>query len=127
MSTAPRPHTSPSMSSPPNGSCRQPSGFTGTTSVWPMSSSVGASGSRALDARDEARAPGRGLVALDVEPGAFEVGLRAGPTLRTSCPDVVGAVVHARVADEVLQEIGDLVGRDRVAHARVGLFDRAAI
>ena len=45
MSTAPRPHTSPSMSSPPKGSWRQWSGFTGTTSVWPMSSSVGAVGS----------------------------------------------------------------------------------
>ena len=33
MSTAPRPHTSPSISSPPNGSCRQPSRLTGTTSV----------------------------------------------------------------------------------------------
>lgn len=30
---APQPHTSPSMSSPPNGSCDQPDGFTGTTSV----------------------------------------------------------------------------------------------
>ena len=45
MSTAPRPHTSPSISSPPKGSWRQPSGFTGTTSVWPISSSVGAVGS----------------------------------------------------------------------------------
>ena len=33
MSTAPRPHTSPSISSPPNGSCRQRSALTGTTSV----------------------------------------------------------------------------------------------
>ena len=45
MSTAPRPHTSPSTTSPPNGSRRQPSGFAGTTSVWPISNSVGAVGS----------------------------------------------------------------------------------
>ena len=42
---APRPHTSPSISSPPNGSRDQPSGLTGTTSVWPIRHSVGASGS----------------------------------------------------------------------------------
>ena len=36
MSTAPRPHTSPSMSSPPKGSCFHPDAVTGTTSVWPM-------------------------------------------------------------------------------------------
>ena len=45
MSMAPRPHTSPSISSPPNGSRDQPSGFTGTTSVWPIRHSAGASGS----------------------------------------------------------------------------------
>ena len=45
MSMAPRPHTSPSTSSPPNGSRDQPSGFTGTTSVWPIRHSVGAVGS----------------------------------------------------------------------------------
>src|ERR671923_84413 len=44
MSTAPRPHTSPSTSSPPNGSRRQRSALTGTTSVWPISTSVGAVG-----------------------------------------------------------------------------------
>ena len=42
---APRPHTSPSISSPPNGSWVQPSGLTGTTSVWPIRHSVGAVGS----------------------------------------------------------------------------------
>ncbi len=33
MSTAPRPHTNPSTSSPENGSRLHPSGLTGTTSV----------------------------------------------------------------------------------------------
>ena len=75
MSTAPRPHTSPSMSSPPNGSWRQPSGLTGTTSVWPISSSVGRGRVGALDAGHEAGATGRRLVALEVEAGALEVGL----------------------------------------------------
>ena len=46
MSTAPRPHTNPSTSSPPNASRLHPSWFTGTTSVWPMSSKLGADGSR---------------------------------------------------------------------------------
>ena len=41
MSTAPRPHTKPSITSPENGSRDQPSGFTGTTSVWPMSNRLG--------------------------------------------------------------------------------------
>ena len=42
MSIAPRPHTSPSTSSPPNGSRVQPDGVTGTTSVWPIRHRVGA-------------------------------------------------------------------------------------
>ena len=45
MSIAPRPHTSPFTSSPPNGSRVQVFGFTGTTSVWPMRHRVGAVGS----------------------------------------------------------------------------------
>ena len=45
MSTAPRPQIMPSSSSAANGSRDQPSTFTGTTSVWPMSISVGAVGS----------------------------------------------------------------------------------
>ena len=58
MSTAPRPHTSPSISSPPNGSCRQPSGVTGTTSVWPIRHSDGRGRIGAWDAGDE-RGPAR--------------------------------------------------------------------
>ena len=42
MSMAPRPQTMPSTSSAANGSRCQPDGVTGTTSVWPMSRSVGA-------------------------------------------------------------------------------------
>ena len=45
MSTAPRPQTSPSTTSPSNGSRLQPSGFTGTTSVWPIRHREGAAGS----------------------------------------------------------------------------------
>ena len=69
MSIAPRPQTSPSMTSPPNGSSRQPSGLTGTTSVWPIRHSEGASGSvPSMRATIESR-PGTGREALDVEPG----------------------------------------------------------
>jgi len=46
MSMAPRPHTMPSISSPPNGSRCHPDGVTGTTSVCPIKSKVGALGSR---------------------------------------------------------------------------------
>ena len=42
MSVAPRPHTIPSTRSPEKGSRLQPDALTGTTSVCPMSSSVGA-------------------------------------------------------------------------------------
>ena len=43
MSTAPRPQTSPSISSPPKGSCAQPSAVSaGTRSVWPINASDGA-------------------------------------------------------------------------------------
>ena len=57
MSTAPRPHTSPSTSSPPNGSRDQPSASSaGTTSVCPRRANDGASGSDpAMRATNEAR------------------------------------------------------------------------
>ncbi len=45
MSMAPRPHTVPSISSPPKGSWRQSSPLAGTTSVWPRRVSDGADGS----------------------------------------------------------------------------------
>ncbi len=45
MSTAPRPQTKPSTSSPAKGSRRHPIGFTGTTSVCPISVNDGADGS----------------------------------------------------------------------------------
>jgi hypothetical protein len=45
MSMAPRPHTTPSISSPPKGSCRQSSLLAGTTSVCPNQVSEGAVGS----------------------------------------------------------------------------------
>ena len=45
MSMAPRPHTTPSISSPPKGSWVQSSGLAGTTSVCPSRVSDGAVGS----------------------------------------------------------------------------------
>ena len=73
MSTAPRPQTSPSTSSPPNGSRCQPSAFTGTTSVWPISSSVGAVGSLPSMRATRLSRPGCAVVALEVEAGVAEV------------------------------------------------------
>ena len=46
MSIAPRPQTNPSAISAPNGSRDQPSSVTGTTSVWPIRSRLGASDRR---------------------------------------------------------------------------------
>ena len=110
MSIAPRPQTSPSTSSPPNGSCRQPASLAGTTSVWPINSSDGGVGLPTLDARDQARPTGCGLVALDVDARAGQVGLEQIGAAHLA-PGGRRAVVHARVADQVLQEVGDL-GRD---------------
>ncbi len=60
MSTAPRPQTIPSTSSPPNGSRDHPSAFTGTTSVWPISSREGAFGSEPSILASTLRRPGWG-------------------------------------------------------------------
>ena len=60
MSMAPRPQTTPSTSSPPNGSRCQSSALAGTTSVWPRRVSEGADGSEpSILATSEAR-PGAG-------------------------------------------------------------------
>src|SRR3954464_9141019 len=85
MSTAPRPHTSPSTSSPPNGSRSQPSGFTGTTSVWPISRRRGVRGPRRrarggrgpppLGGGGGVGPPGLRLVGLDVDRRALEEAL----------------------------------------------------
>ena len=75
----------------------------------------------AFDARDEARSSRRGFEPLTIEPAPFEVGLeqiRAAHLVARG----VGAVVHARVSDEVLQKIGHLVGHETRPYARVGLF-----
>ena len=96
MSTAPRPHTSPSTSSPPNGSWRQPSALTGTTSVWPISSSVGAVGSRALDAGDEVRPARARLVASRGRARCPRGTSRSTSALRVSLPDsAVPSLTHA--------------------------------
>ena len=66
----------------------------------------------ALDAGDEAGAAGRpvGLVDLDVEAAALQVGAQhvAGAHLLAGGD---GAVVHALVADELLQQLHGLAGQ----------------
>ena len=103
------PHTSPSTSSPPNGSRCHPLGVTGTTSVWPMRHSVGAVGSepsmRATSeraARRRARSP-RGRHRRP--RGSRAAGRRCAPRRPTR-----GAVVDALVADELLQQLGHFAG-----------------
>ena len=110
MSTAPRPHTKPSTISPPNGSRLQPSGFTGTTSVWPIRRSDRRVGVGALDAGDEARAARLRLEALEVEPAARRGTPRAGRRCAPRSPDsTVPSLTHC-VADQLLEEVGDLGG-----------------
>ena len=60
MSMAPRPHTSPSMSSPPKGSWVQSAALAGTTSVWPSSVSDGADGSVPASLATSVVRPGEG-------------------------------------------------------------------
>ena len=86
MSTAPRPQTSPSMSSPPNGSCFQRSGLTGTTSVWPISSSDGASGFVPSMRATTLVRPGSGSNVWRSSPGPSSTWVRTS-ALRTSYPD----------------------------------------
>ena len=69
MSTAPRPQTSPSMSSPANGSCRHPEGVTGTTSVCPMRWSDGAFGSLPSIRSTRLARPGTGSYRFISTPG----------------------------------------------------------
>ena len=68
----------------------------------------------ALDSGDQVCPAGDGLEALEVEPGAFEVG---GEDIgaRRLAARLLGAVVHASIADELLQELGHFPGG--VVHA----------
>src|SRR5215467_12660365 len=116
MSTAPRPHTSPFTSSPPKGSRVQCSGVTGTTSVWPMRQRVGAAGSVPSMRATRLRRPGA-LVDLDVEPALAEVGTQEIAVAHLLAR-FHAAVVHARVADHVLQELHRLVGEGVVHGGR---------
>ena len=105
MSIAPRPHTSPSISSPPNGSSDQPSGLTGTTSVCPIRHSVGASGSLpSIRATVDVR-PGREAELLDVDAGPLEVLLQQLGVAHLAT-GVGRAVVDALVADQRLEQLG---------------------
>ena len=108
MSTAPRPHTKPSTTSAPNGSRLHPSGFTGTTSVWPISMSDGASGSVPSMRRHQALAPRLRLEDLVVARAREVPGEQVDAAGLLTRRD--GAVVHALVADEQLQQVGDLGG-----------------
>ena len=60
MSMAPRPHTTPSISSPPKGSWDQSAALAGTTSVWPSRVNEGASGSVPVSLATRVLRPGEG-------------------------------------------------------------------
>ena len=103
MSTAPRPHTSPSMSSPPNGSWLPVVGVHRHDVGVAHQQQRRRGGIGALDAGDEARATRRGLEGLEVEHRALEVAASRS-ALRTSPPELA-SVVDAGVADEGLEEL----------------------
>ena len=58
MSTAPRPHSSPSLMTPSKGSTLQSSAAAGTTSVWPWTTRAGACGSEPLTRATRLARPG---------------------------------------------------------------------
>ena len=77
-------------------------------------------GVAALDAGDEAGPTRRRLVALDVQTRAVEVTCQQVRAADLA-PRFARAVVDARVADEVLQQVGDLGGRIGHGTARSGV------
>src|SRR5581483_3608129 len=138
MSTAPRPQTNPSTSSPENGSRLHPSGLTGTTSVWPMRRRLGASGSLPSMRVTRLVRPGWGSYRSTSSPAVPRYASRAS-TLRVSCPDsgcpsltqalririwsrwVVSAVVSAAVPVTLLRVPGSAgtgPGRPRARSGR---------
>ena len=114
MSTAPRPQTQPSCTSPENGCRCQSSASAGTTSRWPWRSSAGRSRSvLAGDAGDDAGPLGARFEhgGLDADVGEERGHVLGGLALaRSGIITPVGRVD----ADEVGADLGDLVlgGRD---------------
>ena len=110
MSTAPRPHTSPSMSSPAER-IMAPVLAVGRHDVGVAEEQErGGFGVGALDPGHERGAAGTGLVDLEVQARSFEHGPDhlAAPGLLAR---LRGAVVHAGVADELLEQLGHLAGQ----------------
>ena len=69
MSTAPRPQTTPSRTSPEKGCTLQSAGSAGTTSRWPWTSSASARRVGALDPGDDVGAARGALQQRRLEPG----------------------------------------------------------
>src|SRR5215470_16050047 len=86
MSVAPRPHTMPSSRSPLKGSRSQPAGLTGTTSVCPISISVGAWGSLPWMRVRRLTRPGAAVKRSKDSPAPERYASRAS-ALRTSWPE----------------------------------------
>ncbi len=116
MSSAPRPHTSPFTSSPPNGIARPVLEGHGHDVGVAHQAEGGGCRIGSLDAGDEAGAARRpvGLVHLDVETAALQVGAQhvARPHFLAGAHR---AVVHALVSDQLLQQLHGLPGQ-RVVH-----------
>ena len=106
---APRPHTSPSTSSPPNGIAGPPVGVHRHDVGVAHQAQRRGVGVAALDAGDDRGASRPAVEALDVEPGTLEVGLQqigvAHLVAGLRC-----SVVDALVADQLLEELGGGAG-----------------
>src|SRR4051812_12645237 len=118
MSMAPRPQTTPSSKSPENGSRDQPSGFTGTTSVWPMSSRPGAVGSVPSMRASRLARPGCGSARTRSRPGPSNTDVRRS-ALRASWPDsALPSFTHAlrmspwssSVTSPAMSSVNSLIG-----------------
>src|SRR6185369_6858025 len=92
MSTAPRPHTMPSINSAPNGSRCQPDGFTGTTSVCPINNRVGVLGSLPSIRVMRLIRPGSEVYRSQERPVPAKKSSSAA-TLRSSWPDEASPVL----------------------------------
>ena len=108
MSTAPRPHTSPSTTSPPNGSRLPAVGVRGHDVGVTHEQQRRRGRIAAFDARDEVLAAGLRDVALEIEPGVAEV-LREQIDAARLESRLRRAVVDALVADELREQIDRFV------------------
>ena len=115
MSTAPRPQTQPSRSSPENGWTLHSAASAGTTSRWPCTSSGGRLRSVPSIRATRLARPGSDStdLRLDADLGELAGDVLGGGPLGM----LVGLVVSIRIRSQ--QQLDDLVLRWALVHARI--------